>query len=57
MSSSPRSSNCLVCDKALGAEPHWLTDSPRGVHDRCRDWSKERWPEVLDKRERRLRVL
>jgi hypothetical protein len=38
------SGRCLLCEKALGSEPHTITVYPDGEHLRCRDWSAHPWP-------------
>jgi hypothetical protein len=44
----PDSQACEVCGQTLSAEPYWITSYPRGVHERCRDWSTIAFPYARD---------
>lgn len=50
---------CLVCGRALGAEPHFIVEPPDGEHVSCRDWTRHPWPyEKLERVVRgRLRAI
>lgn len=39
---------CEVCGAPLGDEVYWITEHPRGVHERCRDWSSLTFPYARD---------
>ncbi|MCP4498916.1 MAG: hypothetical protein GY822_02990 [Deltaproteobacteria bacterium] len=52
--------HCETCEAPLGCEEWWVTEWPRGVHTRCRDWTKVGFPyqiklEACQKLEARLR--
>ncbi len=39
---------CDICGAPLGAELYWITEHPKGVHERCRDWSSIAFPYARD---------
>lgn len=40
----PQTLTCDVCGELLEGDPYWITDYPRAVHERCRDWSQVEFP-------------